>query len=105
MKPTQARMPVLPLDRHLYLTVRPAALEPRAAVSGIIVGHYVQDVLPRLGECGCRRRLAGKHAVNIFAVYSFDFGPVFGECHIAWPAVLRPSHRHWRTQVSGPRAG
>src|SRR5437762_2739628 len=68
-------MPVLRLDRHLYLTVRPTALEPRAALSGIIVDYHVQDVLAGLAERDCGRRLPTKHACGLLAGYVFHCWP------------------------------
>src|ERR1051325_5739886 len=41
-------------DGHLHIGIRPAALEPEAALARLVVGLDAQQVLARRGK-GCRR--------------------------------------------------
>src|SRR5712692_9880651 len=85
-----------PLDGDLHSSIRPAALEPSAAVSGCIVGHYAQHILSRLAEGGGRRRLAAEcRGWRHFTLCFFYRRSVIGHRHTALSAKLAPRHGHW----------
>src|SRR5262249_9446226 len=89
--------------RDSYLSVRPAALETAAAITGPVVGNHAQDVLARLTEGRGRPRFPGELRRRRSREFGFLYHrPRVGELDRTWPTQHAPGNRHSRRSRTSP---
>ena len=75
------------LHQNLNLAVSPTALEASAAVTGIIVSHHVQQILPGLAKSDHRRRFSAEGG-RVFRFRFLHLGPGRIKRHLSRPAIF-----------------